>query len=270
MSADLLDDLLAGYTAPVRLVFAAPTPAKAANSAKSEHPCGLTADSEPANGLRKSANPAQPAAGDTPDSQEFAGVRKAQTGPQSEHPCASSQNSRDSQALGRTCADCRHRLRRGTCARPEAAGLFPPGHGFGIAWPSADHAATCPAFMGNGTLAAPTEPYRLSKAEADAAHAEPWGDAACARFVARVCVFLRRRVNTTDADDLAERLHLRDLQGDERGLCVECRHLAGQAGAWRCGNGGAVDAGRDLPAVLVTQLQRCAGFAEAVAREHTR
>lgn len=44
------------------------------------------------------------------------------------------------------CADCRHRLRPGTCGEPVAAGLFTAAHGFGIVWPEPDHAATCPAF----------------------------------------------------------------------------------------------------------------------------
>jgi hypothetical protein len=46
------------------------------------------------------------------------------------------------------CADCTHLLRLGTCGEPEAAGLFPPGHGFGIAWPPDGHAATCRAYAG--------------------------------------------------------------------------------------------------------------------------
>ena len=86
-------------------------------------------------------------------------------------------------------------------------------------------------------------PYRLSQADADAAHAEPWDDAAIGRFVVRLSLFLRRGIDATDADDLAERLHLRDLQGDDRRLCLECAHLAGRTrrqlalwqrkGSWR-------------------------------------
>lgn len=107
-------------------------------------------------------------------------------------------------------------------------------------------------------------PYRLAQADADAAHAEPWDDAACARFVARVSLFLRRGVNATDADDLAERLRLRDVQGDDRRLCVECHHLGGAAGGWRCDNRVAAGVGRNLPVDLAMQPQRCAGFVEAV------
>jgi hypothetical protein len=104
VSAALLDDLLAGYTAPVRLALAAPTPAKAANSAKSEHPCGFAGDLGAANGLRISANPTQPEADHAPDSQEFAAVRKPQTGLQSEDSCGSSQDSQDSQGCPPQCA----------------------------------------------------------------------------------------------------------------------------------------------------------------------
>ncbi|HRZ58950.1 MAG TPA: hypothetical protein P5163_00030 [Rubrivivax sp.] len=46
-------------------------------------------------------------------------------------------------ARPRTCADCAHRLRPGTCATPIAAGLIAPGAGFG--WPPAGHAGKCPA-----------------------------------------------------------------------------------------------------------------------------
>ncbi|MBN8507121.1 MAG: hypothetical protein J0L57_00765 [Burkholderiales bacterium] len=110
-----------------------------------------------------------------------------------------------------------------------------------------------------------TRPYRLTKAEADAAHAEPWGDVAIGRFVARVTLFLRRGLNATDADDLAEALHLRDVQGADHVMCLECRHVAGRPGARRCGNHVAAAVGRDLPEVLAIQLQRCPGFGSAAS-----
>ncbi len=65
-------------------------------------------------------------------------------------------------------------------------------------------------------------PYRLAPTEGDRAHVEPWDDGACARFLARVAVFMRGGFNATDADDLAERLHLRDVEGDNRTSCIEC------------------------------------------------
>jgi len=106
-------------------------------------------------------------------------------------------------------------------------------------------------------LLALLQPYKLTQVEADAAHAEPWDDAAIGRFVTRVSLFLRRGVNATDADDLAERLHLRDLQGDDRRLCLECSHLSGR----RCGNH--VRAGlysAEVSRELATLPQRCPAF----------
>ena len=115
------------------------------------------------------------------------------------------------------------------------------------------------------TLASNSEaqsgPYRLTQADADAAHAEPWDDAAIGRFVGRVTLFLRRGIDATDADDLAEQLHLRDLQADDRRLCLECSYVSGRAGTRRCGSAAAAGVGRELPETLVTQLQRCPGFA---------
>lgn len=102
-----------------------------------------------------------------------------------------------------------------------------------------------------------SHPYRLASVQADAAHAEPWDEAACARFAARVSLFLRRGIDATDADDLAERLHLRDLQGDERALCVECGHFRpGRCVNHRSAGLHSPDVGRDLAGLL----QRCPGF----------
>ena len=76
-------------------------------------------------------------------------------------------------------------------------------------------------------LTEPARPYRLSRAEADAAHAVQWDDAACGRFATRVTLFLRCGFSATDADDLAERLHLRDVDDDDRRTCLECAHRDG-------------------------------------------
>lgn len=46
-------------------------------------------------------------------------------------------------AAARTCVWCIHRLRRGTCAEPVAAGLA---KSFGIFWAPDGHADTCAAF----------------------------------------------------------------------------------------------------------------------------
>lgn len=162
--------------------------------------------------------------------------------------------------LPRTCRDCANPAQYGNCHKPIEAGLLPAGSTFAILWAPEGHAATCSAFVTKASAKAPDRPYMLSAAEGDAAHAEPWDDAAIARFVARVALLMRRGIDATDADDLAERLHLRDVQGDDRVLCVECAHLRGRAGAWACGTHVAADVGRDPAGDLVTTMQRCAGF----------
>lgn len=158
----------------------------------------------------------------------------------------------------RTCAGCRHRLRYGTCGGPVRAGLAPT---FSIRWPAAGYATICSTFEARAAVTdAPDRPYRLTRAEGDAAHAEPWNEAGIARFVARVSLFLMRRFNGADAHDLAERLHLRDAQGDDRRLSVECQHLSGRPGAWRCENHRFADIQRELAGDLVTLPQCCGGF----------
>lgn len=103
MSVALLDDLLAGFTGGVDDALALPTLAKAANSAKSEHSCGLRPALAVCEFLRIPANPVDPDGDDRADSQTFAAVRKPGTGRQSEHSCGSSQDSQDSQRCPAHC-----------------------------------------------------------------------------------------------------------------------------------------------------------------------
>lgn len=163
----------------------------------------------------------------------------------------------------RTCRACTNRLPYGTCGEPNKAGLLDDGEPFGVRWPPDGHARTCKAFTAKMLVKASNRPYKLTKAEGDVAHAEPWDDGAIARFSARLALLMRRGFNATDADDLAEQLHLGDVTGDDRVLCVECRHLTGRTGAWRCLNHRAAGVGPDLPAELVTQMHRCPGFGPA-------
>lgn len=103
-------------------------------------------------------------------------------------------------------------------------------------------------------------PYRLTKDEGDEAHAVPWNDDQIERFVGRVATLMRRSLSASDADDLAERLHLRDVRGDDRRCCVECAHW--RPGGRRCANHRAAglhsaEVGADLAALP----QRCPGIA---------
>lgn len=154
------------------------------------------------------------------------------------------------------CTDCNHLAPAKTCTAPVAAGLLTEAQGYGIAWPQASHGAGCAAFSGKAPSKATARPYRRTLAQADAAHAETWDDAAIARFQARLQRLARLDFAAADAEDLAERLHLRDVEGDDRTLCVECSHYRpGRCGNHRGAGLQASDVGRDLAGML----QRCPG-----------
>lgn len=57
------------------------------------------------------------------------------------------------------------------------------------------------------------------------ARRRPWGDTEFRRFAFRVGLFGRRGWTTVEAEVLADRLALRDQDGDDRRVCLECSHL---------------------------------------------
>lgn len=84
-------------------------------------------------------------------------------------------------------------------------------------------------------------------------------------LVFRLEKFASKGLPLADSEGLAERLVRRDRDSDERKLCMECQHLQGDVGRWRCSNAhaarmavGVVNA--PLPAGMTQQLQRCPGF----------
>lgn len=84
-------------------------------------------------------------------------------------------------------------------------------------------------------------------------------------FTARVIRFTTKGMTPTDGEALADKLAKRDRELDDRRLCLECTHLAGYAGSWRCTGwqrAGIALQARDagLPGDLVRTLQRCDGF----------
>jgi len=270
--ADPIDDLLADLIKPALAPRPAPTPAKAANPANREHPCGLTPDLAPCEGLRKPANRPARRSGTVSDSQPFADLRYAADALESEQTCGFSQDSQDSQGSpatspSRTCADCLHLLTRGTCAEPVAAGLLTEAEGFSIVWPADGHAANCHGFTDKTPGKAQDRPYKVTPGDADTCHAGGWYDAEIAQFQARAAALRRRGIAGDDADDLAERLTLRDRERDTRVLCAECSHYR----PGRCGNHKAagllsMEVGRDMAA----RLQRCPGFSgEFASKEKT-
>lgn len=84
-------------------------------------------------------------------------------------------------------------------------------------------------------------------------------------FTARLARFTDKGLTLADAEALADGLVQRDREMDDRHLCLECAHLHGGTGRWRCGNAVAAGIGlraadAQLPSNLTHQLQRCAGF----------
>lgn len=113
-----------------------------------------------------------------------------------------------------------------------------------------DHRAGLLALLAPVPKAAlPDRPHRLAKDAADRCHGPAWSELEIQTFVARVALFMRRGMSATDADDLAEALVLRDRDGDDRRVCIECKH--GRAS--RCPDGAPMSLG--LP-------HRCDGFKE--------
>jgi hypothetical protein len=88
-------------------------------------------------------------------------------------------------------------------------------------------------------------------------------------FTGRLARFTGKGMALDMAESLADKLVIRDRDKDDRRICLECSHLAGYTGSWRCSNwqqaGGAMrsrDAG--LAGDLVHLLQRCDGFNQTI------
>ena len=155
-----------------------------------------------------------------------------------------------------SCATCHHRARVNTCGTPVAAGLLPTGR-FDIVWPPDGHAANCKAFTVELPMLAQDRPYRLTPDQGDRRHAPCWDEAEIARFQNRANRFLRLAIDERDAEDLAERLALRDRDSDSMVSCIECAHYRpSYCGNYRAARLRTADMGRDLAALL----QRCPGF----------
>ncbi len=115
----------------------------------------------------------------------------------------------------------------------------------------------------DGAVASPDTPAASSPSTDPDRWAWPHSSAMNGReldtMMARQALFMERGAGPQDAERLADELALRDRDGDDRRLCLECRHLRGD-GPYRCGNAGAASLHPDLPRDLVLTLQRCHGF----------
>lgn len=92
-------------------------------------------------------------------------------------------------------------------------------------------------------------------------HTEAMNTAEIDTFNGRLHLFTRHGLDFTKAETLADSLIKRDRDGDDRRLCLECRHLQHGIGLWGCNHwrrAGLAVSG--VPAEVVTLLQRCEGF----------
>ncbi len=81
-------------------------------------------------------------------------------------------------------------------------------------------------------------------------------------FTACLARFTDKGLSLIDAEALAEKLVIRDREGDDRRVSLECAHLhhGGRCGNWQAA--GVAIRARDaqLPGDFTTMLQRCDGF----------
>jgi hypothetical protein len=87
-------------------------------------------------------------------------------------------------------------------------------------------------------------------------------------FTMRLARFTDKGLSLAEAEQLVDRLVVRDREFDDRRMCLECAHLHGY-GRWRCGNFGPADmAPEGLEPELVKMLQRCLGYRGDSINEH--
>ena len=85
-------------------------------------------------------------------------------------------------------------------------------------------------------------------------------------FTGRLALFTAKGLTPNDAEVLADKLMIRDRDGDDRRVCLECSHLRCQAGHSHClglryaGMGGSL-----VLSGQIAMLQRCDGFNGAAA-----
>lgn len=109
----------------------------------------------------------------------------------------------------------------------------------------------------------PTPPPRqsgnpwMTPEQGDACHTGGWSDAEIDAFQRREARLLR--LGRADAEYLAERLTLRDRDGDDRRLCLECTWLSDTGRCMAAATGRLPGVDRRLKP-LPTLLQRCDAF----------
>lgn len=118
-------------------------------------------------------------------------------------------------------------------------------------------------------LALSTDGANLKKPEAHDPDRHSWphttamNSAEIDSLTARVHLFTRHGLEQTQAEGVADGLVIRDRDGDDRRLCLECQHLRGGGRSWACNQWRAAGLGAaGVPVDVVRLLQRCGGFKE--------
>lgn len=96
-------------------------------------------------------------------------------------------------------------------------------------------------------------------------HSSAMNGAEIDTFTARLARFTDKGLSLEDAERLADKLVIRDREGDDRRVCLECVHLrhGGRCGNWQAA--GVAIRARDaqVPGDFTAMLQRCDGFSGA-------
>lgn len=153
------------------------------------------------------------------------------------------------------CATCAHRTPARTCGEPVAAGLLPR---FGVVFVAAGDGGACPAWSFNPkTPADSASAPRLTPEQREALTG--WTAEEIEQAGRYVALMTRRGLDAETVERVTDRLILRDREGDDRRLCLECAHLAGSGRCGAAARGALRNADRRLePLPLI--LQRCEGF----------
>ena len=102
-------------------------------------------------------------------------------------------------------------------------------------------------------------------------HSDAMTGAEIDRFTGRLVLFTAKGLTANDAEVLADKLLIRDRDGDDRRICLECSFLSGWNGRRQCR--GLQYAGMGGPLVSAGQvalLQRCGGFKAAASSESNK
>lgn len=94
-------------------------------------------------------------------------------------------------------------------------------------------------------------------------HSDAWNGQETHLFLRRVDLFNKRGLAMDAAEDLGERLLLRDRDKDDRRCCLECSFFR----SWRCTNSNCWESSSEYSGQFGLMLQRCPGFQPALSTE---